>query len=180
MNLSIQEAGITDFEYIVDYLSNATADYLQQMGADKKLLPAKRDWVASIQSDWEKPLAEKQMYYMIWYAGGRAIGHSNINRIIYGEHANMHLHIWFPEFRKHGYGVNLLRQTIPKYFEHFKLKKLICEPYAHNPAPRKTLALLGFKFDKTYETIPGTICNRQEVSRFVLREGELLLSSDHV
>lgn len=178
MNLSIEEAGITDFEYIVDYFRNATPDYLRQMGAEKELLPPRTEWIASIQSDWMKPLEEKRMCYIIWYADGRAIGHSNINKIVYGEQANMHLHIWFPEFRKSGLGVRLLRQAIPKYFEYFRLKLLICEPYAHNPAPRKTLEKLGFKFERTYETIPGIICNMQEVSRFTLREGELLLFND--
>jgi hypothetical protein len=46
---------------------------------------------------------------------------------------------------------------------------LYCEPYALNPAPNKTLEKLGFKFLKTYTTIPGWINFEQEVNLWELK-----------
>ena len=58
--------------------------------------------------------------------------------------------------------------TIPCYFKNLQLKKLICEPYALNPAPHKTLEKLGFQFEKEYVTVPGSINFEQPVKRWVL------------
>ncbi|MEL7119370.1 MAG: GNAT family protein [Bacteroidota bacterium] len=80
----------------------------------------------------------------------------------------MHLHLWKPELRKRGEGTQLVKMSLPLFFETFKLQKLYCEPYALNPAPNKTLPKLGFQFVEQYETIPGWINLPQIVRKYVL------------
>jgi len=88
---------------------------------------------------------------------GIAVGHSHINDIDYAKEAFMHLHIWNPTQRKSGNGFFFIRESIKIYFEMFKLLKLYSQPYALNPAPNRTLQRVGFKYVKTFETIPSWI-----------------------
>jgi [ribosomal protein S5]-alanine N-acetyltransferase len=65
-------------------------------------------------------------------------------------------------------GLELVKLSIPYYFNKFNLKKLYCEPYALNTAPNKTLKKSGFSFVKEYETIPGWISFHQPVRRWCM------------
>ncbi len=65
----------------------------------------------------------------------------------------MHLHLWSSDLRKKGLGLAFLHQCILYYFEYFKLKTLICEPYALIQAPNATLPQLGFIKQKHIETL---------------------------
>jgi RimJ/RimL family protein N-acetyltransferase len=105
---------------------------------------------------------------MIWLIDGEPTGHSNINKIIFENEAYMHLHFWHREVRQKGMGFELLKLTLPYYFDTFKLENLFCEPAAFNTAPNKTLKKLGFDFVKSYDTIPGWINSYQTVNRWVL------------
>jgi RimJ/RimL family protein N-acetyltransferase len=95
---------------------------------------------------------------------GLPIGHSNINKIVFGEEAFMHLHLWRPDIRQQGMGRNLVMQTLPFFFENYQLKTLYCEPYALNLAPNKTLEKIGFIFVKQYVTTPGWLNFEQPVN----------------
>ena len=168
MELSVREMQPNDIEHIVDYFVNADEAYLKGMGAGQSKLPSRNEWIQKIQAELEKPYPQKEYYYIIWLLDHQPIGHSNINHIQFGEEAKMHLHVWKLLKRKKGLGYEFLKLTIPYYFKNLKLKKLICEPYAKNIAPNKTLVKLGFKFIKTYETTPGIINFHQEVNRYEL------------
>ena len=95
-----------------------------------------------------------------------AVGHSNVNFIEYGHKAHMHLHLWKSQRRRAGMGTAFVKKCIPVFFERFDLRYLICEPYAENPAPNKTLPKAGFTFVKEYNTIPGPLNFRQDVRRY--------------
>lgn len=178
MKTSTREMTPTDAERVVDYFSNSDEGYLKGMGAEKSKLPPREDWVAAIQAELDKPFEEKQLYYVIWEVEGEAIGHSNINNFTFGKEAFMHLHIWQKENRRFGNGLQLIKQTIPKYFKNFQLERLRCEPFAGNPAPVKLLEQAGFEFVEIYETTPSIICFPQEVRRFEMSK-ERFLSLDH-
>jgi RimJ/RimL family protein N-acetyltransferase len=155
--ISVFPAEAEHYQFIVDYFVNADAKFLDGMGVDPKKLPARELWLGSLEENHSKPINERTIYSVIWHVDGKAIGHSNINKIIFGEEAFMHLHMWKPDTRNRGLGIELIRQSIPFYFHEFKLKNLYCEPYALNPAPNKTMKKIGFDFIKEYETIPGLI-----------------------
>ena len=156
----------SDIESIVDYFFNADSEFLKGMGADKKKLPERSEWIKKLNSEYEKPFKKKEFYYIIWLINGKPSGHSNINNIYFGKTATMHLHLWKNDFRKNGLGYNFLKQTAPLYFKNLRLEKLICEPYSDNIAPNKVLKKAGFKFIKSYETIPGWINFSQIVNRY--------------
>lgn len=111
---------------------------------------------------------EKKSYCIIWEADGKQVGHSNVNKIIFGQEAFMHLHIWTPKIRKQGYGAEFVKKTFPYFFDNLHLKKLYCEPYALNAAPNNTLKKVGFKFVKKYVTIPGWLNFKQPVNLWEL------------
>lgn len=173
MKISVRECIASDIEKILDYFFNADVNFLKSMGADKNKLPNREKWIQSLESELTKPYKDKDYYYIIWLVDNTPIGHSNINHISFGETAKMHLHVWKGEKRKSGLGLQFLKMTLPFYFEKFELKTLICEPYAENIAPNKTLKKLGFNFIKTYETIPGMINFRQNVNRYEFTKKQL-------
>ena len=78
----------------------------------------------------------------------------------------MHLHIWNRDKRRSGNGLNFIKETIPYYFDNFEIEKLICEPYALNPAPIKVLEKVGFEFVRKYDTTPGWISFYQPVIKY--------------
>lgn len=85
------------------------------------------------------------------------MGHSSINKIKLGEEAHIHLHLWKSELRKAGLGMEFFKRSVNFFLREFRLKRLLCEPYAENPAPNRVLSKEGFKLVKRYRTIPGVI-----------------------
>lgn len=118
------------------------------------------------------PFERKGTYALIWEADNIPVGHSNINKIIFGKEAYMHLHIWRSTWRKKGLGIQLVKKSLPIYFDKFNLEELICEPRSGNPAPNKTLENSGFEFEKKYITIPGIINYEQEVNRWKMKRSQ--------
>jgi len=166
--LNVREMRITDISLIADYWFLSDPDFLVRMGVDLKKMPVRKDFEEMLEQQINTRMEEKAAYALIWEAGNLPVGHSNINNIIFGNVANMHLHLWKPEFRRKGIGTTLVRKSLSSYFNNFHLKQLICEPRAINLAPNKTLEKAGFTFEKTYLTIPGKINFEQEVNRWVL------------
>jgi [ribosomal protein S5]-alanine N-acetyltransferase len=179
VSLFVNPAEPEHYEQIVDYFVNADVLFLDGMGVDPKLLPSREVWLKTLYENHQKPIEGRNIYYVIWHVGGKPIGHSNINKIIFGQEAYMHLHIWQPATRKQGFGLNLVRRSIPFYFKNFQLKNLYCEPYALNPAPNKALKKLGFEFIKEYETKPGLISFPQPVNRWCLSETQFNILSQN-
>ncbi len=168
MNISVRTMKKSDIVLIVDYFINADTEFLKGMGAEKSKLPTRTVWIKKLNQEFDKHIEDKEFYYIIWQINSMPIGHSNINKIDYGNTATMHLHLWKDQKRKKGLGLDFLNQTIPIYFTKFKLKKIICEPYALNLAPNKILKKVGFQFVRNYETVPGEINFYQAVNRYEL------------
>lgn len=173
MELSIREMLSEDIEQVVDYFVLADQAFLAGMGADQNKLPEKTKWVEQLESEIRKPYTEKEFYYIIWLIDDQPVGHTNINNIQFGVSATMHLHLWKNAVRKKGLGIDFLRQSIPEYFKHFELKKLICQPKADNLPPNKMLKKLGFELVDTYDTIPGWINFHQTINEYELSKETL-------
>ena len=165
---SLREIEGDDVDLIIKYFIQADDVFLNNMGVDPEKLPKHSDWHKLILDDLSHPLPKRQFYYLIWLVDNEPIGHSNINKIRYGDHAYLHLHLWRDEYRQIGNGAYFISACIDAYFEKFNLKNLFCEPYALNPAPNKTLARTGFELIKQYETTPGWINFHQMVNRWCL------------
>ncbi|MCO4292204.1 GNAT family N-acetyltransferase [Solitalea sp. MAHUQ-68] len=172
MKLSIRELTINDIELIVNYWTMAKDEYLVGMGVEVNKLPTKEQWVEMLSEQLNQSFQEKKSYCLIWEVDGKPVGHSNVNKIVFGEEAYMHLHFWDVANRTIGAGTELVKLGLPYFFQNLQLKNLYCEPYALNQAPNKTLKKVGFKFEKEYITVPGFINFEQPVNRWVLSREE--------
>lgn len=168
MNRTIREFSPADIDLMLHYFLAADADFLKGMGVDPSKLPQADNWKRMLLEDLGRPIQDKKFYYVLWELNHYPVGHSNINKIIFGQEAYMHLHLWEPQTRQSNHGTYFINKSIAKYFQLFDLKNLFCEPYATNPGPNKTLAKVGFELIKTYQTIPGWINFEQTVNRWVL------------
>lgn len=162
--LTVREITQKDIPFIAGYWFDSDKDYLKAMGVDILKMPVRNDFIDMLQQQLILPYHEKKAYGVIWLVNDLPIGHSNVNPVEFGSHAYMHLHIWRPEFRKRGYGTELIKLTLPYFFDNLQLKKIYYEPYTLNPSPNKTLEKVGFKFIKEYITTPGSITFEQSVN----------------
>ncbi|CAN5361857.1 hypothetical protein BH11BAC1_BH11BAC1_14190 [soil metagenome] len=161
--LSVREIAARDLGLIADYWTLSEPDFLESMGVDLAKIPSREDLLEMLSQQLNQKYEDKKSFAIIWELDGSAIGHCNINKIIFGNEAYMHLHLWDSSQRKRGIGAELVKMTLPYFFNHYRLKKLCCEPYALNVAPNKTLEKVGFNFIRQYRTIPGNLNFEQEV-----------------
>jgi RimJ/RimL family protein N-acetyltransferase len=166
--LSVREMQAADIEHIVQYWLSADPAFLQGMGVDLSKMPTQTQWIEMLTQQLSQSYQEKQSYCIVWERDGQPTGHSNVNKIVYGESAYMHLHLWNSAIRQKGMGTEFVKMALPWFFEKLHLKILYCEPYALNPAPNKTLEKIGFNFVQKYRTTPGFLNFEQEVNRWEL------------
>ena len=171
-HLSVREITEADISPLLDYWYHATPEHMQMMGADKEKLPPRDGFRKMLMAQLEATYPEKKAYALIWLEDGYPIGHCNVNQIHYGEDAFMHLHIWNSNHRQKGIGLQLVRLSLPYFFELLQLERIWCEPYALNPAPNRTLEKAGFTFVKRHITVPGSLNFEQEVNRWVLEKAD--------
>jgi len=171
--LSVREIQAGDIASIVDYWLSADENYLTGMGVDVNKLPTADGLTDTLHTQIHTPYQEKTAYCMIWEANGEAIGHCNVNPVTYGEEAYMHLHLWNRAVRYKGIGTELVRLTLPHFFQQLQLKRIYCQPYALNPAPNKALQKAGFTFLKEYITIPGALNFQQPVQLWQINCDEI-------
>lgn len=175
--LSMREIKQDDITHLVNYWIYADKDYLLSMGADPAKITEAKDLRETLSEQLHQSYAEKKSYCIIWLYDDQPIGHSNVNKIVFGEEAFMHLHIWKKEHRKKGWGAELVEMTIPLFFKNLQLKKLFCEPYALNEAPNKILKNAGFTFVKNYITTPGWINFEQPVNLWEMKKENAIFDS---
>lgn len=173
-NLTVRELESKDIDAIIEYWLGADPDFLLGMGVDLSKMPSRELWESSLNEQLSQAIPDKKSYCIIWQLDGKAVGHSNINKIQFGEEAFMHLHLWRSDIRQKGMGAALVKMTLPYFFENYSLKTLYCEPYALNPAPNKTLEKLGFRFVKEYVTTPGWLNFEQPVNLWELTRDRFL------
>jgi len=153
-----------DVDSIVRYWTHSEPGFLTSMGVDLGKIPPARELHSIISAQLGQSYSDKSSYCIIWLHGSKPVGHSNINKIVFGQEAYMHLHLWDSIARKKGSGLKLVKMTLPYFFRNMELKKLYCEPYAFNVAPNRTLEKAGFTFVKQYKTVPGSLNFEQEVN----------------
>jgi len=170
MMLSVREIQVTDIELIANYWLDSDDDFLVSMGVDLTKVPTRDQLTSMLKSQISSPYEEKASYALIWELDGKPIGHCNVNSIVFETDAYMHIHIWDACHRQKGFGLPLIKLSLPYFFICLALKSLYCEPYAKNDAPNITLEKLGFEFVKQHVTIPGSLNFEQEVKRWVLTQ----------
>ena len=169
MPVSVRAMAVSEVGLIIDYFQQATPEHLEMLGVDPTRLPSRSAWHERIQREFDLPLRERSFVAVAWLMDDQPIGFSTGDKIVFGERANMHLHIVQPENRSCGTGAECVRQTVKLYFEMLQLKSLFCEPNAFNVAPNRTLQRAGFSYLKTYMTVPGPLNFHQAVTRWEIK-----------
>jgi len=168
MSIIVREMADSEFDIVIDYFHKSTPEFLETLGVDPSRLPAPDHWRERFQRERSRPVEKRGWLLVTWLSDDRAFGFSSSDKIAFGEQANMHLHVVDPERKNQGFGVECVRRSADTYFERLKLKRLFCEPYAFNVAPNRTLQRAGFKYVKTYMTVPGPLNFHQAVTRWVM------------
>jgi len=168
MTPAVREMTDPEFDIVIEYFFKSTPEHLEILGVDPTRLPAPDSWRERFRRERTRPIEQRATIAVIWLMDKQPIGFSSSDKIVYGEQANMHLHVVDPERRNRGYGVECVRRSADIYFERLKLKRLFCEPNAFNVAPNRTLQKAGFKYVKTHMTVPGPLNFHQAVTRWVM------------
>lgn len=168
MTLRAREMKLSEVEIIIDYLHNSPPEHLEMMGVDPTRLPRRTDWLERFQHEYSLPVEQRTVLLVMWLSDDHPVGFSSCDKIVFGQRANMHLHVVEPERRKLGVGTECVKQSVDIYFDRLKLKSLFCEPNAFNVGPNRTLQKVGFKYLKTHMTVPGPLNYHQAVTRWVI------------
>jgi RimJ/RimL family protein N-acetyltransferase len=168
MSLLVREMAESEVDLIIDYFHASTPEHLELIGVDRERLPRREAWRAHYARLFQQPLERRESLLLAWLDDGRPVGFSTADKIAFGEHAHMHLHVTAPGERRRGLGVEAVRRSVDLYFERLRLKQLFCEPHALNVAPNRTLQSAGFRYLKTHVTVPGPLNFRQPVTRWVM------------
>lgn len=169
----VRELTKSDIASVADYWLKSDKDFMVNMGVDLSKLPSREGLTKMLVNQIQLLDTEKSSLALIAEVNGEPIGHCNVNGITYGKEATLHLHLWNTNSRKKGLGTQMVRNSLPVFFERLKLKTIWCEPYAKNPAPNRTLEKVGFEFVKRYVTIPGSLNFEQEVNRWKMMREKL-------
>ncbi len=155
---------------LISYFHNATPEHLEMLGVDPTRLPSPQAWRELIAAQYALPIESRRAFLVLWLEDGQPVGFSTCDKIVYGERANMHLHVLEPTNRQRGIGTECVRQSVDIYFTKLRLKSLFCEPNAFNVGPNRTLQKANFKYVKTHMTVPGPYNYHQAVTRWVMAE----------
>jgi RimJ/RimL family protein N-acetyltransferase len=168
MAITVRPMTLQETANIIAYFHSATPEHLETMGVDPSRLPAVPQWQRFYDLLFGQPLEQRTSFLVSWLDDDKFIGFSTADKIIFGQQANMHLHVTAPSLRQQGTGTDCVKQSVELYFQTLQLKQLFCEPHAFNVAPNRTLQKAGFKYVKTHMTVPGPLNFHQAVNRWVI------------
>jgi RimJ/RimL family protein N-acetyltransferase len=168
MDILVRAMSLDETDIVIDYFHSSTPEHLEMLGVDPTRLPSRGAWAERFRQLFQMPNEEKWGLYLTWLADGRVVGFSSCDKIVFGERANMHLHVTAPDRRQQGLGTPCVRQSVAIYFRELALKRLFCEPNAFNVGPNRTLQKAGFTYVKTHMTVPGPLNYHQAVTRWVI------------
>jgi RimJ/RimL family protein N-acetyltransferase len=168
MRIDVEEMAPSEAGLVVDYFHDSSPEHLEMMGVDPTRLPHRDAWRERFAAEAALPRAARPRLVVIWRLHGEPVGFSSCDRITFGERANMHLHVLEEARRRQGIGTECVRRSAALYFRWLELQRLYCEPNAFNVGPNRTLQRAGFRYVKTYRTVPGPLNFHQPVTQWIL------------
>ena len=151
---------------VITYFHSRSDAQLAVMGCARDCLPEMSVWRDDLFMQASLPVCERSIYYVGWYADRRLIGHANINDIVFGDRALLHMHMWDDGMTGRGYGPRLLTESLRHFFREFSLRQITCTPKADNPGPNGALRRLGIPIAQHYEARPGPMATDQMVNHY--------------
>jgi len=108
-----------------------------------------------IRSDIRLPW-NRTVLYVMWLFENKPIGHSNINNIVYGQEAYMHLHLWAPRnATRHRYVAPAPVAAV--LLQELQAQRTLLRTLFTQYRSEQDLERMGFELVKKYETTPGWI-----------------------
>jgi RimJ/RimL family protein N-acetyltransferase len=153
------------------YFDTATDEYLYNLGVDpSKIRNQPPTDVERIRKLLATPIKERTAQNYVVERQGTVIGIAVIKKIKYGEHADLHAHIFDIGDRHRGIATRVFFEVLKKAFEVFELKILVCEPTSTNLPPNAFLQKMGVPMIRSYPTaaegiLRARIANRYEITR---------------
>lgn len=92
--LNVREITKDDIHLLANYWDTRDNAMLHAMGADPAKMPTKSQLIESLSNQIKTPISLKKAFALIWRLDDTSIGHNNVNKISFGDHAYMHFHIW--------------------------------------------------------------------------------------
>lgn len=167
MDVIVRLMTTEEIDLVINYFVTATPEHLELLGVDPTRLPSVDAWRKRFEHELQLPFEKRSTVVIAWLVNDRAIGFSSADKIVYGDRANMHLHVIDADQRNRGIGAKCVKASVDLLFDTLRLKRLYCEPNAFNVAPNRTLQKAGFKYLKTHMTVPGPLNFHQAVTRWV-------------
>src|SRR5690606_15685423 len=97
---------------VIDYFHKASPEHLEMIGVDPTRLPARDAWRERFASEYSLPPEKRERFFLIWLDDDQEVGFSSCDRIVFGERANMHLHVVRSERRQQGLGTECVRRSV--------------------------------------------------------------------
>lgn len=91
--LKVRPMTVDDLDVRIHYFRAAPNEHLQLIGVDHNKIGVLDAWREAFEEDCARPAAERTTHGLIWEANSEVIGFSTADRIAFGEHAYMHLHV---------------------------------------------------------------------------------------
>src|SRR5579871_1894479 len=120
MEIEAREMVAGEIDIVIDYFHSSTPEHLEMLGVDPTRLPPKEVWKDRFRQLLATPIEARSGFHVTWLADNRVVGFSSCDKIVFGDRANMHLHVTQPEHRKRGVGTQCVLQTVEIYFRTLK------------------------------------------------------------
>lgn len=158
-----------DVPRIVSYVVDSSPEDRERLGMTN--VPPREAMTESLLEACTTPLESARSSYLIWEVDGHPVGFSSLKGIVPGEHGGMHLHMWEAGLRGRGFGAVLFCRSAVEFHDRFRLRSIVCEPRAANPAPNRMLRRIGFPLVRTYVGASSELSAVCELNRYeILRD----------
>jgi len=158
-----------DVPRVVSYVVDSSPEDRKRLGVAN--VPAREALTESLLEACTVPQEFARSSYLIWKVDDRPVGFSSLKGIVPGEHGGMHLHMWETELRGRGFGAILFCRSAVEFHDRFRLRSIVCEPRAANPAPNRMLRKIGFPLVQTYVGASSELSAVCELNRYeILRD----------
>lgn len=173
MTIEVREMILEEFSLVTSYFHGTSPQHLENMSVDPEKLPPAIEWLCRLEEQLSLPHKQKSVFYTLWCIDGTPMGFSSIDSIVFGEKANLHLHMIEESERNVGHGRSCVERSAHIYFKNFELRQLYCQPNAFNVAPNRALQRAGFKYLKTFYTVPGPLNMHQAITQWVINRNQV-------
>lgn len=115
ITLVARETAFSEVELVVEYFHRPAPEHLDLLGVDPTRLPIRANWIGSFTRNYSLPIERRRRLYVTWLSEDHRVGLSSCDKVVFGERANMHIHVPEAERRNQGVGTTILQGADPPH-----------------------------------------------------------------